>query len=328
VQIPFRPDYRFALGLTPAIRADLARFAPDLIHVSAPDLLGQGAQAYARERGLPVVASLHTFFERYLEYYGLGWLRPGVEKRLNAFYDACDYVLAPNAAIANQLAEGGLGERAKVWSRGVDRELFSPARRDLDWRRAQGFADHETVCVFFGRVVLEKGLGVFADAIDKLSEARLGARALVIGDGPARPWLQKRLPDAVFTGMLSGPDLGRAVASSDILINPSTTETFCNVTLEAMASGLALVCADAANNRMLVEPGRSGLLVPPKDAEAYAAEAKGLIASPVRRLGLATAARTASASYGWPAILDGVAEVYAEALAARTRTLKGAPLAA
>ncbi len=314
VRIPLRPDYRMALGLTPGVRNDLIRFQPDLIHVSAPDLLGQGAVAYAHEQGLPVVASVHTSFETYLEYYGLGWLRPNLERRLNAFYADCDYVLAPNPAMADQMAREGLGDRMRVWSRGVDQELFNPGRRDLDWRRAQGLADDETVIVFFGRVVLEKGLAVFADAFDLIKAANPKARVMVIGDGPARAWMQKRLPDAVFTGLLSGPALGRAVASGDILLNPSITETFSNVVLEAMASGLTPVCADAPNNRSLFRDGVSGVLAPSRDAASYAWAAGQLISDPVRRADLAAAAQAASAGYSWSAILDGVADIYTLAL--------------
>jgi glycosyltransferase involved in cell wall biosynthesis len=318
VRIPLRPDYRMALGLTPGVRADLTRFQPDLIHVSAPDLLGQGALAHAKERGLPVVASLHTFFETYLEYYGLGWLRPGVERRLHAFYDACDYVLAPSPTIAREMAEGGLGDRMRIWARGVDQDLFSPARRDLDWRRRQGLADDEVAIVCFGRVVLEKGLAVFADAFDAIKARHPSARALVIGDGPARPWMQKRMPDAIFTGLLSGPALGRAVASGDVLLNPSITETFSNVLLESMAAGLTPVCADAPNNRALLRHGESGLLCEARDPAAYAEAVDGLIATPARRARLAAAAHAASRDYSWDAILDGVVDVYAQALADRT----------
>ena len=314
VRIPLRPDYRMALGLTPGVRADLMRFQPDLVHLSSPDLLGQGALAHARERGLPVVASLHTSFEAYLEYYGLAWLRPGLERKLNAFYNACDFVLAPNADMAGQMGRAGLGDRSRVWGRGVDQGLFNPARRDLDWRRVQGIQDDETAVVCFGRIVLEKGLAVFADAFDLIKAANPKARALVIGDGPARAWMQKRLPGAVFTGMLSGSALWRAVASGDILLNPSITETFSNVLLEAMASGLAPVCADAPNNRALLHDGVSGLLAPSRDAVSYAWAVGRLIRDPVRRAELAAAAQAASAGSSWDAILDGVVDVYAQAL--------------
>lgn len=315
IVIPGRSEYRLALGLPPSVREDVRRFRPNIFHLATPDLLGGQALRLARELGAPVVSSLHTRFETYFDYYGLGWLKPWAEARLRAFYQGCDYVLAPNAQIADWLVEEGLDGRVRLWSRGVDRTLFDPARRDMAWRRAQGFDDGDLVVAFFGRVVLEKGLALFADVIDRLQAARQGVRAVVIGDGPARPWMARRLPGAVFTGFLSGPALGRAVASADILLNPSTTEAFGNVTLEAMAAGLAVVCADAPSHRALVRANLSGLLCPPGDVQAHAGAVLGLAAQPERRLLIGRAARDASAAYSWSAALDSVVAVYREALA-------------
>jgi len=262
-----------------------------------------------------VVASVHTLFEAYLPYYRLDWLKPVVEARLRAFYLDCDYVLAPTPALADQLAEQGLGDRARVWSRGVDRSLFDPARRSLEWRRALGIADDDIAMVFFGRIVMEKGLGVFAEAVEAIRRRRPDVKVLAIGDGPARSWLEARLPGAVFTGFLSGPDLARAVASGDVLINPSCTETFCNVTLEAMASGLAVVCADAPNHRSLIRSAETGVLRPPADAGGFAQAALALAADPAARVAMGRAARADSVRYDWNDILSGVAAVYREARA-------------
>lgn len=323
-QIPGRPDYRMALGLTPAIRRDVEAFSPNIIHVSAPDLLGAGAVKLARKMGVPAVASLHTLFETYLDYYGLGWLRPAVEQRLRAFYAGCDYVLAPTPAIAEKMRAEGLGDRMRVWARGVDRQLFNPARRDMDWRRAQGFSDDKPVIVSFGRLVMEKNLAAFADAVDAV-EASIGpAQVLVVGDGPARPWMEQRLPNAVFTGFQSGEDLARAIAAGDILLNPSKTETFGNVTLEAMACGLAPICADAPNNRFLLDHGRTGLICDADDASAYADAIMGLARDPVALNRLRADALAESGEYGWNRILGAVADVYREALVPQPLRAKAA----
>ena len=315
VGIPGRSEYRFALGLPRRVREDVRRFSPDIFHLATPDLLNIQAMGLAREFGAPVVSSLHTRFETYFDYYGLGWLKPLAEQRLRAFYQGCDYVLAPTVEIAGRLEADGMRGRTRLWSRGVDRDLFDPARRDMAWRRAQGFGDDDLVIAFFGRVVLEKGLALFADVIDQASRANPRIRALVIGDGPARPWMAKRLPGAVFTGFLSGGVLARAVASADVLLNPSTTEAFGNVTLEAMAAGLAVVCADAASHRALVRAGLTGLVCPAGDVDAYAAAIVELATRPERRLMMGWAGRDASAAYSWAAALDSVLEVYREALA-------------
>lgn len=316
LRVPGRPDYRLAIGLPSSVARDVAAFAPDIVHLSAPDPLGFAAQRLARRLGAPVVASLHTLFESYLAYYRLGWLKPAVDAQLNGFYRRCDFVLAPTPALADLMATGALAGRTRVWGRGVDHDAFSPARRDLAWRRAQGFADDQAVLVYFGRIVPEKGLQVFADTALRVRAARPGLGVMVIGDGPARAWFEKRLPGAVFTGHLSGDALGRAVASGDILLNPSCTESFCNVTLEAMASGLAVVCADAPNHRHLIPSEAVGRLRPAADADAFAEAVLGLIADPGTRSEMGRTARAQSRRSDWAEILAGVAAVYREALSA------------
>jgi glycosyltransferase involved in cell wall biosynthesis len=311
--IPGRAEYRLALGLTPAIRRDIKRFAPTHFHLSAPDLLGRSAQRFARRLGVPVVTSLHTRFETYFRYYGLQMLVPLVERHLKSFYSESDVVLAPNDPMAELLRQDGLGERVRIWGRGVDRQLFSPARRDPAWRRARGYRDNEIVVLFFGRLVREKGIETFARAVEALAERGHKLRPLVVGEGPARAWLEERLPRAVFTGHLEGADLARAVASADILVNPSVTEAFGNVNLEAMSAGLAVVSADVGSAQALISQSRTGVLVPPDNPAAYADAVDGLIRAPRRLRSLQLAAVAAATAYNWPAILDGVLDVYRSA---------------
>uniref|UniRef100_UPI00286C298C glycosyltransferase n=1 Tax=Sphingomonas sp. TaxID=28214 RepID=UPI00286C298C len=170
-----------------------------------------------------------------------------------------------------------------LWSRGVDREQFNPGRRDLDWRRAQGIADDDVVIAFLGRLVLEKGLDVFADAVDLLTARGVPHRVLVIGDGPARAWFTERLPHAIFTGQHVGTDLARALASADIFLNPSVTEAFGNVTLEAMACALPVVAAAATGATNLVRDGDSGSLVEPGETEQYADALQAYVRDPALR---------------------------------------------
>jgi glycosyltransferase involved in cell wall biosynthesis len=313
--IPGRPDYRLSLGLPRRLRQDVESFAPDLIHLSAPDPLGFEAQKLARRLGVPVVASVHTLFDTYLDYYPLGWLKAAVRARLRAFYDACDYVLAPTQAMADELEASGLKGRARVWSRGVDGDRFSPAKRDANFRRSLGLADEDIVVAFCGRLVMEKGLAVFAEAVTRAAGEVRGLRCLVIGDGPARGWLADRMPEAVFAGFLTGDPLAAAMAGADIFFNPSSTEAFCNVTLEAMASGRPVVLADAANNRSLLGGREAGLLRSGKDAPAFADALAELALHPERRDLLGRAARERALCYRWDDILDHVAATYREAIA-------------
>lgn len=311
VAIPLRKEYRFATRLPKKVRDDIAAFGPNLIHVSAPDLLGRKAQGVAGELGIPVVASLHTLFQTYLDYYGLGFLRKVGERYLDRFYGRCDYVLVPNELLAEDVRQStGLGDRVTIWSRGVDHNLWSPDQRDMEWRRAQGYADGEAVLLFFGRLVKEKGLDVFEAVVTELRARGHEVRPLIVGAGPAGDEMQGRIGDAVFTGHIEGRTLAGAVASSDILLNPSTTEAFGNVNLEAMASGVALVSADAPAAIALIRDGETGLLVPAADVAAYADAVEMLIRDPDRRRRLADAAIEQSKAFRWSAILDRVIDTY------------------
>lgn len=314
VKIPFRGDYRLALGLPAAVRRDVEAFKPDLIHVSAPDLLGGAALRLGRRLKLPVVASLHTLFDTYLHYYGLGFLRPVARRQLWRFYGACDYVMAPTDAIADELRTEARSAAVRIWARGVDAELFNPGRRDEAWRRGIGFDPDRPVIVYLGRIVMEKGLAAFADTVARLEAAGHAAQVLVIGDGPARAWFEARLPRAVFAGFLTGEALAVALASGDIFLNPSTTETFGNVNLEAMACGLAMVCADAPNTRALLRHGRNALLCAPEHPASYAEALSTLLVDDGVRRRLAAEALQRSAAYRWTEVLDEVVDVYGEAL--------------
>lgn len=313
VKIPFRADYRLALGLPAAIGRDVEAFRPDIIHLSAPDLLGRAALKLGRRLDVPVVASLHTLFDSYLDYYGLGFLRSKVRRRLWKFYGACDYVMAPTEAIADELRKEARSTTVRTWARGVDPTLFHPGRREEAWRQSVGFDPGRPVIVFLGRLVLEKGLAAFAETIARLEHAGHAPQVLVIGDGPARAWFEARLPRAVFAGFLTGEAKAAALASGDIFLNPSTTETFGNVNLEAMACGLAMVCADAPNTRALIRHQHNGVLCAPDHPGSYAEALSRLLVDEGARRRLGAEALDRSAAYRWSEILDEVAKVYVEA---------------
>ena len=312
VPIPSRPEYRIALPLPKSVRADIRQFSPTLFHLSAPDLLGFSAQAYAKHLGLPVVISHHTNFESYLSYYRMNWLSSWVGNRVDRFYDAADRLLAPNEPIAADFRAKGWAEKVSIWGRGVDTSVFSPECRDHLWRRSIGFQDDEPVVLFFGRIVFEKGLEMFAATIGELEARGKNVRPLVVGDGPALRWFQARLPNGIFTGHLHGAPLARAIASADVLINPSDSEAFGNVNLEAMASGLAIVSADVSSASVLIDDGVNGILVPPRDVDAYASAAAVLMDAPLQRMTLGRAARQASMAYDWRSTQEDVVRAYRE----------------
>ncbi|MBA2936684.1 glycosyltransferase family 1 protein [Sphingomonas sp. CGMCC 1.13654] len=309
VRLPVRGEFQLALGLPAAIREDIDRFAPDLVHVATPDILCSRALTFAKRRGVPAIASQHTLFETYLDYYRLGWLKPMVETHLRRFYRRADHVLTPTETLAVAMRRLRGDERVTVWSRGVDRTIFDPTRREMAWRRAQGIADEETVVLFFGRLVLEKGVETYVEVIRTLQARGRPVRPLLVGAGPARSDFAE-LAGVVATGHLQDRDLARAVASADIMLTPSMTETFGNVVLEAMACGLPVVSADAPSARALIDHGSDGWLCSADDVAAYVAALEALIGSPDLRHKIGTHAERKSHAYAWSDVSAAVERVY------------------
>lgn len=324
ISLPFgRGEYRLAVGLTPAVRRDLKAFAPNIVHVAAPDILGHRAISWARRRGIPVLASMHTRFETYPRYYGLAFMEPSVEALLRRFYRRCDAVVAPSESMAQVMREQRMSYDIGIWARGIDTSIFNPGRRDLDWRRGLGIADDEPVIGFLGRLVMEKGLDVFSDAIDALRAKGVRHRVLVIGEGPAREWFESRLQDAVFVGFQSGADLGRAVASMDMLFNPSVTETFGNVTLETMACAIPVIAARATGSESLVLDGVTGRLVKPGSISGYAEALASYCTDTELRLRHGAAGAEASSAYDWDRVNSAVLDTYQRLLRQKSGTARG-----
>ncbi len=311
-----RGEYKLGRGLPARPRRDMEAFDPHLVHVSAPEFLGHAAVTWARRRGVPVVATVHTRFETYFQYYGLSLVQPLIVAILRRFYNRADRVLVPTPSMAQVVRDLGVTSPISIWGRGVNHRRFHPDARDLAWRRSLGIADDEVTIGFLGRLVLEKGLGVFADVLARLDALGVRHRVLVVGKGPARDWFAGRVPQAAFAGFQSGDDLGRAVASMDLLFNPSVTETWGQVTSEAMAAGVPVVAARATGAVDLLEDGRTGFLVPPEDIDGYAAAIARLIADPALRAAMGRAAHDRAQDFRWDTANGAVLQAYREVLAA------------
>ena len=310
-----RSEYRLGLGVHGKVRRELQAFAPTLIHLSAPDYIGYTALRFAQKQRIPAVASFHTRFDTYPRYYGGAWLEKHLTRYMRWFYNRCEHVYPPSQSMADELQAEGIGHDIRLWTRGVESDLFSPTKRDLDWRQRNGVADDDVLVAFVGRVVLEKGIDVFADAVLKASSVNPKIKALVVGEGPERPRFEKHLPGGVFTGYQQGEELARAYASADVFFNPSITETFGNVTLEAMACGLASVCARASGSLSLVEDGVTGLLAPAQDgADGFSLCLIDLAEDGAKRRQMGKAAREKSLDFDWASILDGLIGHYREAI--------------
>ncbi len=310
-----RGEYRMPTHLGAEVKRDLAAFAPNVVHLSSPDPAAHAALRWAQAHDIPVLASVHTRFETYPRYYNMAFLEPLIVKMLRRFYNRCDALVAPSQSMIDELRAMGMHEDIGLWSRGVDRTIFSSARRDMAWRREIGLADDDVAIVFLGRLVMEKGLDVFAETIARLRTRGAQHKVLVIGDGPARPWFEANLPDAIFAGFKTGEALGQALASGDVFFNPSVTETFGNVTLEAMASGLPVVAAGATGSASLVADGITGRLVAPSgskqtDAAAFAEALAPYCSDAALRAGHGAAGETRACEYSWEAINAVVAETY------------------
>jgi glycosyltransferase involved in cell wall biosynthesis len=319
IPIPSRGEYRLPIAIPARVRRDLEEFNPNVVHVASPDIVGHRAVTWARRHKIAAVASVHTRFETYLAYYHLQFIEPEVRAILRRFYHRCEVVMAPAESTAAILRAQRMNRDIAIWSRGVEREQFNPERRDMDWRRSIGLRDDELVIAYLGRIVMEKGLDVFADAIHAFATHGIKHRVLVIGDGPARPWFEEQLPDAIFLGQQTGDNLARALASADLLLNPSITEAFGNVTLEAMACGLPVVAAEATGTASLVRHGVTGTIVDPEDVDEFAAVLAAYATDRDLRRRHGEAGLEVAKTMDWDTINSAVIRVYKHAILKRQR---------
>ncbi len=318
IPAPGRPEYRITMGFPSANKQRLRDFDPDLIHIATPDLLGFRALRYAMKHNIPVVSSYHTHFTSYLKYYRLGLLERPLWKYLHWFYRNSRHLYVPSPATMQELRKEGVACELKLWSRGVDTALFNPGQRDPQWRQSLGFSDDDLVIVFVSRLVWEKNLDMVVRIFGKFNDAARSVRTMVVGDGPARKSLSKVLPETVFTGYLTGRDLARAYASADIFFFPSDTESFGNVTLEAMSSGLPAVVAKAVGSISLVDDGRTGYLVGATDEQRFTQYLQQIIDNNELRSRMADASRGKAQSYDWDKILDQLISYYNEIIPVNT----------
>jgi glycosyltransferase involved in cell wall biosynthesis len=204
----------------------------------------------------------------------------------------------------------------KIWERGIDGKLFNPERRDEHWRKDRCLDQNDIVVTFVSRLVWEKNLRLFADVVNRLKEKYPQVKSMVVGEGPAAEEVKKLLPKAVFTGFLKGEELAKAYASSDIFFFPSDTETFGNVTLEAMASGLPAVVADATGSKSLVDHGVNGFRAPVERSDKFFTLIETLIVDPELRKSMSIASLKKAKEYSWDLVNGKLLSYYKEVLQA------------
>lgn len=266
--IPRYPQLRLGLPAKSALLAAWQKRRPDLVHIATEGPLGWSALQAARKLRLPVSSDYRTNFHAYSLHYGLGWLNRSIAAYLRKFHNQATLTMVPTEALRTQLVALGF-ERLTVVGRGVDTRHFDPAHRDESLRRHWGAQPGDPVVLHVGRLAPEKNLGLLIRAYEAMRQRHERLRLVVVGDGPSACDVRERCPTAIMLGMQSGIQLAKAYASADIFLFPSCTETYGNVTPEALASGLALVAYDDAAAKELVCHGDNGLLAPLHDADAF-----------------------------------------------------------
>ena len=294
-------------------------FRPNLVHLATEFGVGLAGRRSAIRRDVPIVSSYHTNFTAYAKHYGLGAFAAPGWRYLQWFHSAAQRTFCPTQAVADDLVLHRF-ERPAVWSRGVDTRQFSPARRSTAWRDQAGAAGETLLALYVGRLAAEKGLDVAIEGVRRAAERRPSRiRMLVVGDGPAEAQARATAPDCVlFAGRLQGISLQSAYASGDVFLFPSTTDTFGNVMLEAMASGLPVIGADVGPTREVLAPG-CGWLEPPGSAEHIADRLIQLIDDRALLAGARASALSVAASRSWDAVWTSLFRSYLQVMDAHRR---------
>jgi glycosyltransferase involved in cell wall biosynthesis len=308
VPLPFYPELRVLLP-PPEFERALSLFRPDVVHVADPMVLGAAGIRWAQRLRAPLVSSYHTNLSDYCAHFGFGMLSGPVWAYRRMLHNQCTATLCPSPSTMLQLHRRGFSQLG-VWGRGVDAELFHPMRRSTAWRQRMTGDGTSPILLYAGRLSLEKNLETVVRAFRSLPGQ--DAHLVIAGDGPARSQLERMLEGqpATFTGYLRGEELATAYASADVFAFPSLTETFGQVVLEAMASGLPVVAFDAEGVRDLVASERTGHLVPPGDDAGYAHAMRTLVEMPERRRQLGICARVHAERRAWGLVMDELMQVY------------------
>lgn len=305
------PQLRMAAPPKAEAIARLRRWRPTLVHAATPFGVGLAGRAAARALGVPFVTSYHTSFSEYLRHYGLSALDAVAWPFLRWFHNSGRRTFAPSQLVATQLAAQGFQD-VRVWSRGVDPLRFHPRFRSAEMRAAMGASTDDLVVAYVGRLAPEKGIHVALDGLrGVMAESGSRVRLAIAGDGPDEARCRAMAPPGTwFAGSLSGDALSAFYASADLFVFPSTTETFGNVVLEAMASGLPVVAPDTGATLELAD-ARTAQLFRGGSAESLAAAVRALAADTARRAELRTAGLAVAASRSWPAVWDALLAEYA-----------------
>jgi glycosyltransferase involved in cell wall biosynthesis len=300
--IPRYSELQLGFALPNTLVKQWQKVRPDVVHIVTEGPLGWAALIAARRLRIPVSSGFHTNFHTYSRHYGVGLFSGMVDAMLRALHNRCAATMVPTAQIRQSLQARGY-ERLAVVGRGIDTALFNPSRRSQALRDSWGADDDTPVVIYVGRLAPEKNLRLFIESAQAFRAANPRTRVVLVGNGPDAVTLRSAHPDFIFAGMRTGHDLAQHYASADVFLFPSITETFGNVTMEALASGLAVIAYDYAAARQHIAHEKSGVLVPFDDAALFVAAAKRLAEAPLGVIaGLKQHARVAADSLSWDSV--------------------------
>ncbi len=300
--IPGYPGLRMGFPAKGKLMRMWQQQRPDVVHIATEGPLGWSAMSAARKLGIPVATDFHTNFHSYSKHYGASWLNKPIASYLRHFHNKTDCTMVPTGSLQQELEQAGY-KNVSVVSRGVDNKLFHPQKRSDELRQQWGALHDTPVVLLVSRIAAEKNLQVVINAFEQMRSLVPAAKLVMVGDGPARAALQQQYPHVIFAGMRTGDDLAAHYASGDIFLYSSLTETYGNVTVEAMASGLAVLAYDYAAARQHIRHDVNGLLVPFDDSASFIDHAAALIGNPVRIRRLGIQARHTVESLTWENIM-------------------------
>ncbi len=311
IPMPGYKEVRIGMPGPFKLRKRWTKRRPDVIYVATESPLGISAVSVAKALGIPVITGFHTNFHQYLSKYRLGLLQPAAMSYLRHIHSRADVTLAPSIEVVKMLEDEGIFH-ARLLGRGVDTELFDPQHRDHQLRSSWGANEENCVYLTVGRVAAEKNLSLAIQAMENIRLIAPDAQFVIVGDGPLRENLEKTYPWIHFSGMQQGNDLARHYASADVLLFPSVTETFGNVVLEGLASGLMVVGFDYAASAQHIEHHVTGLKAKMNDEEHWIKLACDARTHPDRHE-IRSAARLSIMEQSWDVIADQFEEILARA---------------
>jgi len=311
--IPRYPELKLGLPSKKTLVKTWTLRRPDVVHIATEGPLGWSALQAAKVLKLPVTSDFRTNFQSYSKHYGVGWLRKPIVAYLRKFHNATACTMVPTRELMRTLSQNGFAN-LKVVSRGVDTKLFNIAKRDTSLRSSWGATDDTKVLISVGRMAPEKNLDQVLKTYDALKSTGKAFKLVMVGDGPLKEQFQKRYPEIIFPGMLSQTNLAAYYASSDLFIFPSQTETFGNVTLEALASGIPVLAFDCAAARDWVQTGVNGWLIAENNPEGFAAQAVAVFNSKDLLDQITQSTRKQVVHLDWDQIAEQVESVFWDAI--------------